>query len=51
MLTNMRRAGGFSREEQIECLYENMHPEYKLYIRFNDVTSLGDLSARAAEYD
>jgi len=31
MLTNMRRAGGFSQEDQIDRLYENMHPEYKLY--------------------
>jgi len=45
----MRRTGGFSREEQIDQLY--MHPEYKLHVRLDDVTSLSDLSARASEYE
>jgi len=51
MLTDMRRAWGFSREAQLKRLYENMHPEYKLYIRLDDVTSLGDLNALASEYE
>jgi len=51
MLTNMRRAGGFSQEDQIDRLYENMHPEYKLYVRLDDISSLSELSARAAEYE
>ena len=51
MLTNMRRAGKFSPEEQLDRLYENMNPEYKLYIRLDDLTSLSDLSDRAAEYE
>jgi len=51
MLTNMHRAGDFSQEDLIDRLYENMHPEYKLYVRLDDVSSLGDLSIRAAEYE
>jgi len=51
MLTNMRRAGGFSQEEQIDRLYENMHPEYKLYVRLDDISNLSELSARATEYE
>jgi len=51
MLTNMRRAGGFSQEDQIDRLYENMSPEYKLYVRLDDISSLSELSAQAAEYE
>jgi len=51
MLTNMRGAGGYSQEDQIDRLYENMHPEYKLYIRLDDISSLNDLSGKAAGYE
>jgi len=51
VLTMMRRAGGFTTEAQIEQLYDNMSPEYKLYIRLDDVTDLEELRARAAEYE
>jgi len=34
-----------------EQLYDNMSPDYKLYIHLNDVTDLEELSARAAEYE
>ena len=50
MMTLMRRAGGFTYEEQLDRIYENMHPDYKLYIRISDVTSINDLQARASEY-
>jgi len=51
VLTMMRRAGGFTTEAQIEQLYDNMNPEYKLYTRLEDVTDLEELSARAVEYE
>jgi len=47
----MRRAGEFSCEEQINRLYKNIYSEYKLYIRLDEVTSLGDRSVRAVEYE
>lgn len=28
-----------------------MSPEYKMYIRLDDIVSLSDLNARAAEYE
>jgi len=37
LTTIMRRAGGISEQEQLERLYCNMGPEYKMYIRFDDV--------------
>lgn len=46
----MRRARGFSRDDQLFQLYENMNPDYKLYISFDDVESTGDLANRAAEF-
>jgi len=49
-LTNMSRVGGFSQEDQIDRLYENMHSESKLYVRLDNIFSLGDLSTRAAEW-
>ncbi|KMQ84833.1 hypothetical protein RF55_17040 [Lasius niger] len=51
MLTLMRRSGGFSRDEQVDRLYENMSPEYKFYVRYDDATSVAELQARAADYE
>src|SRR5580765_1147237 len=51
LLTLMRRAGGFTAQEQTEQLYENLDPEYQLYIRPAEATSVTELSARAAEYE
>jgi len=31
VLSLMRRAGGYSEEERVERLYQNMHPEYQWY--------------------
>lgn len=33
IMTMMRRAGGFSRHEQVERIYDNMTPDLQLYIR------------------
>lgn len=51
LLTKMRRAGGFSTEDKLERLYENMSPEYKLYVRRRDVRSISELTTLAAEYE
>lgn len=51
MMTLMRRAGGFSREEQLELIYDNMHPEYKTYVRVDEVHSIAELQLRAKEYE
>jgi len=51
MMTLMRRAGGFSREEQLELIYENMHSEYKTYVRVDDVRSIAELQSRAKEFE
>ncbi|EFN68938.1 hypothetical protein EAG_02677, partial [Camponotus floridanus] len=51
MMTLMRRAGGYSREEQLELVYDNMNPAYKHYVRIDDVRSIAELQARASEYE
>ena len=51
LLTLMRRAGGFTRGEQLDRLYDNMNPEYKLYVRYDEAASLAELQARASEYE
>ncbi|KMQ85100.1 hypothetical protein RF55_16555 [Lasius niger] len=51
LLTLMRRAGGFTRSKQLDRLYENMHPDYKVYVRYDEATSVAELQARAAEYE
>lgn len=51
MMTLMRRAGGYSRDEQLEIIYDNMNPAYKHYVRIDDVRSITELQARAAEYE
>lgn len=49
--TMMRRAGGFSSEEQLEQIVENMSPDYQLYIPPGTVSSIEDLTARVAELE
>jgi len=51
MMTLMRRAGGYSREEQLDLVYENMNPAYKHYVRIDDVGSIAELQTRAVEYE
>jgi len=51
VLTMMRRAGGYSDQDRIEQLYENMSPDYQLYIRPNEATSIAELSAKALQYE
>ncbi|KMQ85218.1 reverse ribonuclease integrase, partial [Lasius niger] len=51
LLILMRRAGGFTRGEQLDRLYDNMNPEYKLYVRYDEAASLAELQARASEYE
>jgi len=51
MMTLMRRAGGFSSAEQLKRIYDNMHPDYKLYVRISDIGSINELQIRAREYE
>lgn len=51
LTTMMRRAGGFSAEAQLEMLYENMHPKYKMHIPFSSITRTGELFKRAEELE
>lgn len=48
MLTRMRRAGGYSKEDRLERLYENMHDEYKMYVDYDDIRDLDHLQHRIA---
>lgn len=50
MMTLMRRAGDFN-SEQLERIYENMQPKYKLYVRLDDVELLAELQKQAAEFE
>lgn len=47
----MRWTGRYSRDEQLEILYENMNSHYKLYIPRDSVHSTGDLLRRADEIE
>ncbi|EFN65587.1 hypothetical protein EAG_15611, partial [Camponotus floridanus] len=51
MMTLMRRARGYSRDEQLDMIYENMNPAYKHYVRIDDVQSIAELQSRAAEFE
>ena len=50
-LATMRRAGGYSTEDQLDLLYENMHPRYKLYIPRERLYRAGDLLRRANDIE
>lgn len=47
----MRRAGGYSQEDQLKILYENMNPDYQLYVPLKNVTSVEELEAKVAGID
>ncbi|KAL6419001.1 hypothetical protein ACFW04_011540 [Cataglyphis niger] len=51
MMTMMRRAGRFTREQRLTRIYANMRPEYKRYIKRRDVHDLNDLLEEAAEFE
>ena len=51
ILALMRRAGGYSTEEQVEQLYENLHPDYQNRIWRSDVRSPRELQQRASEFE
>lgn len=50
-LTLLRQAGGFTPEEQLELIYDHMRPEYKRYIRLDDVVDIIELLGRATEHE
>lgn len=47
LLTLLRRSGEMRPGELLYWAYENMQPEYQLYIRFEEVRDLADLRRRA----
>lgn len=48
----MRRAGGFTRSEQLDRAYENMNPEYKIYVWYDVAASIAEVqNIRAPEYE
>jgi hypothetical protein len=51
LLILTRRAGGYTENEQLELLIENMDPEYRMFIRPSDVANIQELADRAAEYE
>lgn len=51
LLTFTRRTGGFSDAAVLDLLIENLDPEYRLYIRPQNVTNIRELADRTAEYE
>lgn len=49
--TLLRRASSCSPEEKLERIYNNMLPNYKLYVRRCTVSTLPQLTAAALEYE
>lgn len=49
--TLIRRRGGYSEEDKLERIYNNLKPGYKLYIRRSEVKTLPELLSRAEEYE
>lgn len=43
LLTSMWQVRDFPAEDQLKKLYDNMHSEYKYYIRLDDITNVKDL--------
>lgn len=51
LLTLMRRAGDYTPLEQTEQLYENMDPDYQIYVRPTEATSIAELTTKATDYE
>ena len=51
MMTMMRRAGGFTRDQQLTRIHANMRPLYKRHVRRSDVFSLSELLSRVSELE
>lgn len=51
MQSLMRFIPDFSKKRQLDWIYQNLHPEYKTYIRPNDFTSLVQLIALGEEFE
>lgn len=49
--TLIRRRGGYSETERLERIYMNMRPEYRLYVKRKDFTTIGELVRLAEEYE
>lgn len=49
--TLLRRHGGFSKESELERTYNNMRPEYKLYVRRRDFRNLQQLMDLANDFE
>lgn len=49
--TLIRRHSNFEYQEEINRVYTNMRPHYKLFIRRQDISSVQDLIRLAEEYD
>lgn len=51
MLTMMRRAGGMQNDKQLHKLYENLDPDYKIYVRWDNLQTRADLLDRALQFE
>lgn len=49
--TLARRAGGFQERELVEQVYENMLPEYQLYVPLTEGTTLAELGTKATQFE
>lgn len=47
----MMRRAGYTEAQELERAYENMLPEYQLFVRRTDVRTLRDLTALATNYE
>ncbi|XP_064213878.1 uncharacterized protein LOC135266664 [Tribolium castaneum] len=49
--TLIRRHGGWTRDQELNCIYKHLLPEYRQYIRKNDVRSVMELLDQIQEYE
>lgn len=47
----MMSRAGYAEDQELERAYENMLPEYQLFVRRTDVNTLGELTALATNYE
>lgn len=49
--TILRRLGTYSEEKKLKLIYRNLRPDYRLYVKPHEVTSITALIAQATSYE
>jgi len=47
----LMRHAGYSKTQELDRIYENVAPEYQMYIRRSEIRTIGELTQLATEFE